>query len=118
MSPEYFARKFRELGVDLVFGSVFPADAAAPVDDALILGPHEKLKVAREVCAERDLDFDSTVAFGDSSSDRPLFEVITHSVSVNGDTGTEACARYQYRGDDLWRAYAMVPHAEATGASR
>jgi phosphoserine phosphatase len=57
------------------------------------------------------------VAYGDSQSDVPLFEVAGASVAVNADDHVSGLASRSYRGDDLLEAYRHGLHARAVSAA-
>ena len=53
------------------------------------------------------LGADDTVAYGDSASDVPLFEMLDNTVSVNGSESLAEHAALAYEGNDLREAYAL-----------
>lgn len=57
------------------------------------------------------------VAYGDSSSDLPLFEWLPGTVAVNGSEALRRVAAARYEGSDLREAYAMgrglLEHAQS-----
>src|SRR5215213_9654111 len=85
LSPDYFAEQFLDFGFDAVFASRFPRDVQTPLDEAAILDPRDKPRIAERFCREHGLTLDQAIAYGDSMSDVYLFEEVGVSVSVNGD---------------------------------
>lgn len=63
MSPDYFAEQFREFGFDAVFASRFPRDVDTPLDEAGILEPRDKPRLAGNFCAEHGLKLSDAVAY-------------------------------------------------------
>jgi phosphoserine phosphatase len=47
------------------------------------------------------------VAYGDSSSDVPLFQLLPHTVAVNATPALREIAAASYEGNDLRGAYAL-----------
>lgn len=108
LSPDFFARHLRTLGIDVVHASRFPPPPfAEPVDPAGILDPADKVRLTETERVARDLPVDACVAYGDSMSDEPLFDHLRNTVAVNARPALEAVARVAYRGDDLREAYAL-----------
>jgi phosphoserine phosphatase len=116
MSPEFFARHLYSRGVDVVRGATYPPfPLGAPVDPAGLLTPADKVHLAEAERARRGLAARDCVAYGDSTSDEPLFAHLANSVAVNAAPRIEAAARVSYRGEDLREAYA---HGRALLAAR
>lgn len=105
MSPDYFAEHFLQFGFDAVYSSRFPRDAATPLDAAAILTFEDKPRLARAFCVEHGLRVEEAVAYGDSMSDVPLFDVVGYRISINGDHHLQDLCDVAVRGDDLWAAY-------------
>jgi phosphoserine phosphatase len=105
MSPDYFAEQFLEFGFDAVFASRFPRTDDAPLDEAAILDPEAKPRLAGRFCADRGLRLQESVAYGDSMSDVFLFREAGFRVSVNGDHHIEELADIAVQGTDLLPAY-------------
>lgn len=109
MSPDFFARHIERLGVVHVRASRFPAvPFLEALDPAGILQPADKVRLAEELRMELGLPRERVVAYGDSVSDVPLFDVLEHTVAVNADEHLEGRATATYRGDDLRGAYAIA----------
>jgi phosphoserine phosphatase len=105
MSPDYFAEHFLEFGFDAVFASRFPRSADIALDEAGILHPQDKPRLAARFCEEHGLDMRDAVAYGDSMSDVFLFREVGLRVSVNGDHHLEELADITIEGPDLMLAY-------------
>ncbi|WP_306316278.1 MULTISPECIES: HAD family phosphatase [unclassified Streptomyces] len=109
MSPDFFAARLTEFGVDEVVASRFPPlPLTAAPGPAGILTPQDKVTVVDRVRARFGLDRDSCVAYGDSGSDIPLFRELRHTVAVNASPAVRALARCRYDGDDLREAHRLV----------
>jgi len=108
MSPASFAQQFLDFGFDAVFASRFPADRDTPVDEAAILNPRDKPRLAGAFCDEHGLRLREAVAYGDSMSDVFLFEEVGLRVSVNGDHHLAELADVAVSGPDLLAAYTAV----------
>ncbi|MFJ1529764.1 HAD family hydrolase [Streptomyces mirabilis] len=108
MSPLCFADYFRELGFDEVHGSVFPHSPEADIDIGMILRPDDKPLLTNAMCVRHGIEPDRVVAYGDSLSDRYLFEVAPVSIAVNGDAHVRSLASVGYSGRDLWEAYELA----------
>ena len=108
MSPDYFAEQFLEFGFDSVFASRFPRSPEVALDEAAILNPEDKPRLAARFCAEHGLEMRDAVAYGDSLSDVFLFEEVGLRVSVNGDHHLAELADIAIEGTDLMAAYAAA----------
>ncbi|MEU8118722.1 HAD-IB family phosphatase [Spirillospora sp. NPDC049024] len=108
MSPDFFADHFLELGFDAVVASKFPRDHAEPLLLEQILTPRDKPALAWHYCDYFGFAQNSIVAYGDSRSDRPLFEVAQQSIAINADHHVRSIATHIYDGDSLWDAYELA----------
>lgn len=104
LSPQFFADRLLDWGVESVHGA--GVEAGVPLDPALVLTPEAKVPLALELIERYGLIEDDCVAYGDSSSDVPLFERLTHTVAVNGTASVREAAAVAYDGIDLREAYA------------
>ncbi|WP_330460664.1 HAD-IB family phosphatase [Streptomyces sp. NBC_00820] len=109
MSPDFFADRLKEYGVDEVVASRFPPlpFRTAP-DPTGILTPADKVTAVDRIRTALGLGRDSCVAYGDSGSDIPLFRELRRTVAVNADEALRRLARHRYDGDDLRVAYRMA----------
>lgn len=105
MSPDYFAEHFLEFGFDAVFASRFPRSTEAALDEAAILNPRDKPRLAARFCAEHGVQLQDAVAYGDSMTDVFLFREVGFGVLVNGDHHLAELAHIAVEGSDLMLAY-------------
>lgn len=105
MSPDYFAEQFLDFGFDAVFASRFPRDAETPLDEAGILEPRDKPRLAAEFCQTHGLQLRDAVAYGDSVSDVFLFREVSLRIAVNADHHLADLADVTIHGTDLLVAY-------------
>lgn len=108
MSPDFFANHFLELGFDAVLASKFPRNDTEPLIFEHILSPRDKPTLAHHYCDLYGFTRDAVIAYGDSRSDRPLFEVATASIAINADEHVRTIATFTYNGDSLWDAYELA----------
>ncbi|MFE9092697.1 HAD family hydrolase [Streptomyces sp. NPDC007264] len=109
LSPSFFVERLTGWGAHAAFGSRFPPlPFREPVDPAGLLSAAAKVHVADRLCAEFGVRRADCVAYGDSMSDRDLFEAVPVSVAVNADRHLTGRATHSYVGRDLWEAYALV----------
>jgi phosphoserine phosphatase len=104
-SPQFFAERLLAWGVGTARGAGVYANV--PPDPLLVITPESKVPIARELMAQHNVTSDDCVAYGDSSSDIPLFKLLTHTVAVNGVPSLKKIAAAAYDGNDLWGAYAL-----------
>jgi phosphoserine phosphatase len=91
------------------YGSRFPAlPFSEPVDLAGILSAAAKVQIADRLCEEFGVMRADCVTYGDSLSDKDLFETVPVSVAVNADRHLAGLATHSYVGRDLWDAYESV----------
>ena len=106
MSPDFFVSHFAAYGFDAVIGSRFPPlpfRQALDRDGALTFQDKPRLMV--QLCHRLGIDPANVIAYGDSQSDVPLFEVAAISVAVNADEHVSGVASVSYDGEDLYDAY-------------
>ena len=104
LSPQFFADRLLDLGVGSAHGA--EVEAGMIPDPARVLTPESKPGVARELMRRYGVGESDCVAYGDSSSDIPLFEMLEHTVAVNGTESLREVAAVAYDGPDLRAAYA------------
>jgi phosphoserine phosphatase len=108
MSPDFFADHLRDFGLDTVAASRFPAlPFTVALDPSGILEPADKVRLTERELSELGLAHTQCVAYGDSMSDLPLFDVLANTVAVNADESLEQRAARVYRGENLLEAYAL-----------
>jgi phosphoserine phosphatase len=109
MSPDFFAERLLDLGVDEVAASRFPPlPLAAIPDPAGILTPADKVTIVEAALARHGLSERQCIAYGDSGSDIPLFQRLPHTVAVNAGSELSALAAVSYSGPDLREAYRLA----------
>ena len=106
LSPQFFADRLLAWGVGSAHGA--GVRAAEALDPTRVMTPAMKVAVARALMDEHGLAAVDCVAYGDSSSDVPLFEFLSHSVAVNGTASLRALAARHYQGRDLRGAYRLA----------
>src|SRR6202012_5796526 len=82
LSPQFFADRLLRWGVGSVHGARVFAGVAP--DPEQVLTPRSKPALARSLMERYDVGVDDCVAYGDSSSDVPLFQQLRNTVAVNG----------------------------------
>lgn len=109
LSPSFFVERLTGWGAHAAYGSRFPAvPFTEPVDPAGILSAVAKVRIADRLCEEFGVGRADCVAYGDSMSDRDLFQVVPVSVAVNADRHLTGLATHSYVGRDLRDAYELV----------
>lgn len=104
-SQAFFAHHFYDYGFDYIFASEEISLQTQQLKPERALRTKDKVPVAQQLCARLNLRFTDTVAFGDSISDVPLFQHLTHTISMNGDHHISKIAAHHYHGLDLLEAY-------------
>lgn len=105
LSPQFFVERLLAWGATSAHGAM--VEAGRPVDPARVLTPDSKVEIVEQLFERYRLDAEDCVAYGDSSSDLPLFARLPNTVSVNGTETLRAVAACQYDGPDLWEAYML-----------
>jgi phosphoserine phosphatase len=105
LSPQFFADKLLDLGLHEAYGA--EVLSGEPLVPERVLTPESKVYIAVEMLERLGLGAEDTVAYGDSSSDLPLFELLENTVSVNGSESLADHAAVTYEGNDLREAYAL-----------
>lgn len=105
LSPQFFVERLLDWGVASAHGA--RVEAGVAVDPALVLTPASKVIILEHLLTRYGLADHDTVAYGDSSSDIPLFARLGNTVSVNGTESLRAQAARHYEGTDLWSAYEL-----------
>jgi phosphoserine phosphatase len=104
-SPEFFVRRLQQWGAHRTFGSgIVPG--CVPADD-LLLSAQDKVDITTALLGELGLTDSDCVAYGDSTSDIPLFGRLRHTVAVNPNQVLRDRAAVVYEGYDLREAYAL-----------
>lgn len=106
LSPQFFVDRLVAWGAHSAHGAGVHPDL--PLEVAAVLGPEAKVRIVADLLERYGLQKSDCVAYGDSSSDLPLFEHLQHTVAVNGSETVRAAAAVQYDGSDLRGAYALA----------
>lgn len=105
LSPQFFVDRLLAWGVRTAYGA--EVRAGLPVEPARVLTPDSKVRLVRDVMDTQHVRPQDCVAYGDSSSDMPLFQMLPKTVSVNGTASLRALAAAHYEGSDLRGAYTI-----------
>lgn len=105
LSPQFFVDRLLSWGLTRGYGA--EVRPGVRLDPARVLTPASKVGLVQGLLTELGLAAADCVAYGDSSSDLPLFEVLGNTVSVNGTPALRALARAHYAGPDLRGAYVL-----------
>src|SRR5579862_664198 len=81
-SPQFFVDRLLAWGVGTVRGAHVTAGVAP--DPEKVITPQDKVPIALELMKRHGVTRDDCVAYGDSTSDIPLFKVLPRTVAVNG----------------------------------
>jgi phosphoserine phosphatase len=104
-SPQFFVRRLRSWGAQRTFGArVVPGGRSA---EDLLLTAQDKVDITLRLLGELGLAERDCIAYGDSTSDVPLFRLLRHTVAVNPSETLRDHAAAVYRGHDLRMAYAL-----------
>ena len=120
LSPQFFADRLLAWGVGSAHGA--GVQAGVMPDPERVMTPAMKLTVAEGLMERYGVGDEDCVAYGDSSSDEPLFARLPNTVSVNGSESLRAAAARSYEGSDLRGAYRVgrelldVPRPVGRGA--
>ncbi|MBN2531592.1 MAG: HAD family phosphatase [Spirochaetales bacterium] len=108
MSPDFFAKFFYSYGFDHIYASCFPRSETENLNPVKLLTPRDKPRIVMELCKKYHYTPDQCIAFGDSMSDYPLFQILKETVAINGDPRIESKAKYSYKGYDLAEAVSVL----------
>jgi phosphoserine phosphatase len=104
LSPQFFVDRLLPWGLGSAHGAV--VYAGQEPDPALVTTPESKVVIADELMQKYGVAKDDCVAYGDSSSDVPLFGHLTNTVAINASESLSAVAAVTYSGHDIREAYA------------
>ncbi|MFN8163666.1 MAG: HAD-IB family phosphatase [Solirubrobacterales bacterium] len=105
LSPQFFAERLLRWGLHSAHGA--EVEAGVFPDPSLVLTPDSKVEIAEELMQRYGVGASDCVAYGDSVSDVPLFDLLSNTVAVNGTEALRRAAAASYEGADLWAAYEM-----------
>ena len=120
LSPQFFADRLLAWGVGSAHGA--GVRAGEMPDPERVMTPAMKVTVAERLMERYAVGEEDCVAYGDSSSDEPLFARLPNTVSVNGSDSLRAAAARSYEGSDLRGAYRLgrelldIPRPVGSGA--
>lgn len=103
LSPQFFVRHLRAWGATSTHGAQVHLNRT--LDPAMVTTPEQKVEIAHSLLKRHGLAASDCIAYGDSSSDVPLFSALSRTVAVNGSERLKALAAASYEGDDIWGAY-------------
>lgn len=106
LSPKFFVERLERWGAHLTFGAI--VEPNQPLRHVDVVTPEAKPVIAQKLCSERGLALSDCVAYGDSSSDVPLFELLDFSVAMNASPRIDELAAAKYVGWDLRDAYSLA----------
>jgi phosphoserine phosphatase len=104
-SPHFFVRRLEGWGAGHTFGSRVAPGHSTTVD--LLLSLQDKVDISRGLLDELGLGPADCVAYGDSTSDLLLFDLLQNTVGVNCNEAVRQRAAVCYEGEDLWDAYTL-----------
>lgn len=107
-APHFFANHFQAYGFDHIYAANYLCIKTGKLNLENILYPRDKPHIANELCSRLNVNFEESVAFGDSLSDVVLFQKLRETVSINGDHHIKDHAKHHYAGDDLLEALELV----------
>ena len=111
MSPNFFADLLKDKGIDEIYASQFPEiPLSEEIDVRKILSPTDKISITYNKIQQLGLSTDDCVAYGDSSSDIPLFGALSKTVAINASDELRKIASTSYSGSDLYEAYFLAEH--------
>lgn len=105
LSPQFFVDRLLGWGLTSAHGAA--VDVGEPPDPAEVLTPESKPRIALALMEQYDVRPEGCVAYGDSSSDLPLFRTLKNTIAVNASSSLREIAAASYEGDSLWEAYSL-----------
>lgn len=103
LSPHFFVRHLLKWGATTTHGAEVYVDKT--LDPEMVTTPEHKVSIAKKLLDLYGVDQANCIAYGDSSSDIPLFKMLSKTVAVNGSERLKSLAAACYHGDDIWEAY-------------
>lgn len=114
LSPQFFAQHLKGWGATSTHGADVHMDR--PLAPEQVSTPEDKVQIAKSLLQAHGLEPAQCVAYGDSSSDVPLFRILPNTVSVNASEPLKSLASLNYEGDDMWEAYQLARQLFEAGA--
>lgn len=104
-SPQFFVDRLLNWGAEHTYGTqVAPGFT---VYEKNLISPEDKIEIVVDLLKRYGLAESSCVAYGDSTSDIPLFGWLPHTVAVNASENVKGLAGATYEGTDLRAAYSV-----------
>ncbi|AII10589.1 MULTISPECIES: HAD family hydrolase [Rhodococcus] len=104
-SPQFFVERLTGWGADSAFGA--QVALRSEVGPESLLSAEDKVSIVSKLLAEYGLAEGDCVAYGDSTSDIPLFGKLPNTVAVNASARVRELATIEYEGSDLRGAYVL-----------
>jgi phosphoserine phosphatase len=104
-SPHFFVRRLEAWGAQHTYGSAVGPGIATTTRSTML--PEDKVDITLRLLDGLGVEEVSCVAYGDSTSDVPLFDRLRHTVGINAREILRPRAAVLYDGDDLREAYAL-----------
>jgi phosphoserine phosphatase len=90
LSPLFFVDGLKAWGATTTHGA--DIGPGRVLDPALVLTPDGKVEIAETLIRQYGIGREDVIAYGDSASDIPLFQTLSHTVAVNGSERLRALA--------------------------
>ncbi|HEY0226327.1 MAG TPA: HAD-IB family phosphatase [Mycobacterium sp.] len=111
-SPQFFVDRLLAWGAENTYGTrVAPGFG---VSQRQLISAEDKVAIVVDLLGRYGLRESSCIAYGDSTSDIPLFEWLPHTVAINASARVKGLARTAYDGNDLRGAYSAARNMLAT----
>jgi phosphoserine phosphatase len=102
-SPQFFVDRLLSWGAENTYGTqVVPGGSAS---EHQLISAEDKADIVANLLTRYGLDESSCVAYGDSTSDVPLFKWLPHTVAVNANEQIRQLASTTCDGTDLREVY-------------
>lgn len=102
-SPEFFVKRFTSWGAHGAFGTGI--EIGVEPHESMLLSAGDKVTIVQDLLQQYGIEPDDCVAYGDSTSDIPLFRWLRNTVAVNASPQVRELASVEYDGLDLREAY-------------
>lgn len=102
-SPQFFVDRLQRWGAQSTYGTQI--SLGATVYEENLISPDDKVRIVVELLETKGLNELSCIAYGDSTSDVPLFEWLPNTVAINASEHVKSLATTSYEGNDLRSAY-------------
>lgn len=102
-SPEFFVKRLKSWGAHAAYGNGI--EIGIEPTESMLLGADDKVTIVKDLLEQYSLGENDCVAYGDSTSDIPLFRWLPHTVAMNASPEVRHLAAAHYDGLDLREAY-------------